>query len=165
MKQKLKNQFRADKFCSMVRRRYKKRFKKVMPFSDADVMREISLYLNEIMDEVIKGKKVILDKHSYIQVIGAPAVENKTYARLVSKGLIFNGKRISKITSIPRRRDIVYGIEYVNTITDKRIYFDPHKDFKKRLRKSLEETNTHYHIVTKNCNFLDGGEKVTKNRN
>lgn len=164
MKRKLKPQFQQDKFCDMVRRRYKRRFKKGIGVGNSEIMKEINLYLNEIIDEVIKGKKVIIDKHSYMQVIGTPAVENKVFSRLASKGLTLSTKgKVTTIKSIPRRKDIIYKIVYVNTITDKKIYFDAHPKFKERLKKSLNETNTHYKIVTGNGNFLESAGKVTKN--
>lgn len=166
MKRKLNNQFKQDKFCETVRRRYKRRFKKAIGIRDSEIMKEINSYLNEVMDEVIKGKKVILDKHSYMRVVGIPAVEHKAFARLAGKGLTLSTKgKVTTIKSIPRRKDFIYKIVYVNTITDKKIYFDAHPKFKEKLKKSLNETNTHYHIVTNGCNFLESAGKVTKNRN
>lgn len=145
MKRKLKNQFNQKDFCSAVRKRYRRRFKEGMNTSDAEIMKVIWEYLDDVKDKVIRGKKVNLDKHSYIQVIGKPALEHDGFKRLVSKGKILVGNTLKKADNLNQRRnDHVYGIEYVNAKSKEKIYFDPHPDFKKKVSIALRKSNNYY---------------------
>lgn len=164
-KRKLKNQFNQKDFCSVVRKRYKRRFKKGMNATDAEIMKVIWEYLDEVKEKVIKGKKVNFDKYSYMQVIGIPAIQHSTFGlRLSGKSLA--GNFIKKADNINHRRgDFVYGIKYVNEKSKEKIYFDAHPEFSKRVHKELVETNVYYHTVTKICNKKESDKKITKNCN
>lgn len=165
MKQKLKNQFNQKDFCSVVRKRYRRKFKQGMKATNSEIMKVIWDYLEEVKEKVIKGKKVNFDKHSYMQVTGIPAIEHPTLG-LRLKGKSLAGNFIKKADNINHRRgDFIYGIKYVNTKAKEKIYFDPHHKFSKRVHKELVETNVYYDIVTKNCNKKDNKEKITKNCN
>ncbi len=164
-KQKRNNQWQIPKFCQSVRKRYRRRFKKGVNASDGQIMKVINDLLEYVMDEVVKGKKVMLGKNSYIQVVGVPVLEHKSYVNLAKQGLILSRAGIRKAKELPRRKDFVYGIEYVNTMAKEKIYFDPHPSFSGRVHKALEQTNTYYHIVTKNCNKKDSEEKINKTCN
>lgn len=128
-------------------------------------MKVINDWLGYVMDEVIKGKKVMLDKYSYIRVVGVPVLEHKSYMNLAKQGLVVRKNGVLKAAGLPKRKDFVYGIEYVNTISKEKIYFDPHPSFSSRVHRTLEETNTYFHIVTESCNKNDNDKIITKNRN
>lgn len=162
-KPKRKNQFSADKFCQSVRKRYKRRFKKGVNATDGQIMKVIGDYLDYVIEQVVKGKKVILNKYSYIQVVGVPVLEHETYVNLSKKGLVLSRAGLRKAKELPKRKDFVYGIKYVNTISKEKIYFTPHPSFSAKVHKALQETNTYYHIVTENCNKKDNDKIITKN--
>lgn len=164
-KRKRKNQFNSPKFCQGVRKRYRKRFKKGVNASDGEIMKVIYDYLEYVMDEVIKGKKVMLGKHSYIQVVGVPVLEHASFVNLSKQGLVLSRAGIRKAKGLSRRKDFVYGIKYENTLSKEKIYFDPHPMFSMRVHKALEETNTYFHIVTKNCNKKDDDKIINKTCN
>lgn len=163
MKRKRKNQFQTDKFCKSVRKRYRKRFKKSISATNGEIMKCLGDILEWVMDEVVKGKKVVLNKYSYIQVIGVPILEHKSYMNLAKQGLAVGKNGVRKSAGLPRRKDFIYGIEYVNTISKEKIYFNPHPAFSGRVHKALEETNVYYHIVTKNSNKNNSDKIITKN--
>lgn len=165
MKRKRKNQFQQVKFCQFVRKRYRRRFKKGSNATDSEIMKVINDWLEYVMDEVIKGKKVMLNKNSYIQVVGIPVLEHKSYVNLTKKGLVLGRSGIRKATGLPRRKDFIYRIEYVNTMAKEKIYFDPHPDFSGKVHRALEQTNVYYHIVTKDCNKKENDKIITKNCN
>jgi hypothetical protein len=131
--------------------------------TDGEIMKVVDDFLEDVMDRVVAGKKVVLNKYSYIQVVGRPITENKAYMTLAKQGLAIGRNGVRKIAKISRRKDFVYKIEYVNTISKEKIYFEPHPDFSARVHKALEETNTYFD--TKTCNEFSVGEKITKNCN
>lgn len=159
-----RNQFHSSKFCQSVRKKYRRRFKKGVNASDGQIMKVIGDFLEYVMEEVVKGKKVVLNKYSYIQVVGVPVLEHKSYVNLAKQGLVLSRAGIRKAKELPRRKDFVYGIKYVNTISKEKIYFTPHPSFSARVHKALEETNTYYHITT-NCYENSNEEKITKTCN
>lgn len=146
---KRKNQFEAGKFCISVRKRYKRRFKKGMNATNAEIMKVINDSLQFWINEAVKGKKVILNKYSYIQVVGVPVLEHKSYVNLSKQGLVLSRAGLRKAKRLPKRKDFVYGIKYVNTISKEKIYFTPHPSFSAKVHKALQETNTYYHIESK----------------
>lgn len=144
---KQSNQFDQTKFCQSVRKRYRRRFKKGMNATDAEIMKVIKDYLSDTVDKVSKGKKVVFSKDSYMQVIGVPVLEHPTYKQMIGKGkYLVNGtfKKANNLNS--KRNDFVYGIEYVNTNTKEKIYFDPHPEFKRKVSKELRENNNYYQV-------------------
>ena len=128
-------------------------------------MKVINNYLSEVIDQVVKGKKVMFDKHSYMRVVGVPMMERSTFA-LRKVGKCIAGNYIKKADNMNTRRgDFTFHIEYVNDKSKQKIYFNAHPDFSRRVRMSLINTNTYYPIVTKDCNKKETDKKITKTCN
>lgn len=146
-KRKPSNQFKQGDFCKTVRKRYKRRFKATMKAKDSEIMKVINDWLEDTVELVANGKKVMFSKDSYMQVIGTPVMEHKTFKQMIGKGkYLVNGvmKKADNLNS--RRNDFVYGIEYVNPKTKEKIYFKPHYTFKAKVSKALRETNNYYTV-------------------
>ena len=141
------NQFKQDKFCQSVRKRYKKRFKKAMPYKDSEVMKVINEWLEETVEAVSQGKKVKLSKDSYMQVIGTKILEHKTYREVVGKGNYLTSNGMKKANNMnSKRNDAVYAITYVNPSSKEKIYFTAHPSFRKKVSDALRTNNNYYHV-------------------
>jgi len=140
------NQFKQDKFCQTVRKRYKRRFKKTMDCTDAEIMKVINEWLEETADAISRGKKVKLSKDSYMQVIGTPILEHKTYRNVVGKGNYLTSNGMKKANNMnSKRNDHVFAITYVNPNSKEQIYFTAHPSFKKKVSEELRTNNNYYH--------------------
>ncbi len=118
-----------------------------MNATDAEIMKVIKNALAFWVEQVARGKKVVFSKDSYMQVIGVPVLEHPTYKQMIGKGkYLVNGtfKKANNLNS--KRNDFVYGIEYINTNTKEKIYFDPHPEFKRKVSKELRENNNYYQV-------------------
>jgi hypothetical protein len=156
-----RNQFKQIDFCKTVRKRYKRRFKKGSNLTDAQIMKVIKEYLEEVKEQVISGKKVMFDKHSYMRVVGVPFLEHPSIG-LRKSGKYAVGNYIKKADNLSGRRgDFIFKIEYVNEKSKEKIYFNAHPDFSRKVRESIINTNTFYPIVTMKSNK----DKITKTCN
>lgn len=147
---KPKNQFNKDRFFELVRKRYKKRYGRTIGLRDSEIMSRVNIWIEGVINGVVNGKKVKLDKHSYIQVIGTPVLEDEGFKRIVGNGRYIAGGIVKKADNMNyKRNDVKYKIYYVNSLAKEKIYFEAHKDFKKRVHKALVETNNYYKICNK----------------
>ena len=142
-----RNQFDKKKFCQSTRKRFRKRYKKGIDATDGEIMRVINEWLESVIEEVVKGKKVKFDKHSYVQVVGVPSLEHKGFQAMIRRGKSNARGFIKKADNMNYRRgDFVFKIVYVNETAKEKMYFTAHKDFSSRVHKALIETNNYYEI-------------------
>ncbi len=102
----------------------------------------------EIIDELVRGKEVRIDKHSTIQVIGRPIKKGSSAYALMKKGLYVQNGFIKKIESVNYfRAGISYKIEYTNTLYKGNLYFNANTEFKKQIYKGLLNRANVYKII------------------
>lgn len=144
------NQFSQKHFIALTKKRFKKKFKKTVTATEINkVWKDWVQY--HIIDGVIDGDDVKIDKHSSIRIVGTPVLEDGTF-----KSLILNGRMVNRggvVTSPKRnikRKDFKYKIVYVNKLAkDKALYFKASPKFAKQVHEALINTNNYYPIITK----------------
>jgi hypothetical protein len=147
---KLNNQFSQKHFIALTKKRFKKKFKK--PISATDINKIWKDWVQyHIIDGVIDGDKVKIDKHSSIRIVGMPILDDNSF-----KGLIMSGRMINRGGSVtspkmnPKRKEFKYKIVYENKLAkDKALYFKASPKFAKQVHQALINTNNYYPIITK----------------
>lgn len=144
------NQFSQTHFIELTKKRFRKKFKKGISAREINKICKdwIQLY---IIDNVLDGQKVKIDKHSSIRVIGRPVLEDENFKSLIRKGKIMNrgGVLVDDNRSL-KRKDYKYKIVYENKLAkNKALYFKASASFSKQVHQSLINTNQYYPILTK----------------
>lgn len=140
------NDFDQAHFIKLTRRRFKKRFKKEIKASEINkIWKDFVQY--GIVQKVLKGDCVKIDKHSTIQVVGEKIEENSRFVNLLKKGLIIrqNGE-IKKVLNRGVRNDFKYKILYINRLAKGNLIFKANTEFKKQLVNTLNTTNNYFQI-------------------
>jgi len=131
-------------FVKLTQRRFRKKFKKNI--TSKDIKKICDSFIQSVIDEVILGDKVQIDKHSTCQVIGTPVLEDKRLKSLLLKGKSFSGAGIRTARFNSMRKDFKYKIVYENTLSKNRLFFEPHKNFSRQVHEAIINTNNYYRI-------------------
>jgi hypothetical protein len=136
------NQFDIRTVCKQSKYKLRKLGVKV---TNRQIKEVVNKWIEDLKKDVIAGKRVMIDKNSYIQVIGTPILKHKSAVKLIS-----NGKYVTRSGYVKpadnmnfKRNDFVYGIKYENK---NKLIFTPSKSFSKSVNHSLTNTNTYYHL-------------------
>lgn len=147
---KSNNQFNQTHFIKLTKKRFRKKFKKGISAREINkIWKDWVQY--HIIDGVIEGDKVKIDKHSSIRLVGMPILEDKTFKGLILSGRMINrGGVSSPIKRNIKRKDFKYKIVYENKLAkDKALYFKASPNFAKQVHLALINTNNYYPIITK----------------
>lgn len=126
-----------------IKKRYKKKFKRAIKTNE--IKKIWDNWINSITQEVIKGGEVKIDKHSSLEIIGIPIMDDKIF------GLLKKGKSIRRDGSMKnaefngRRQNVKYKIVYKNKLRSD-VRFKAHPDFAKLVHETIENTNNYYTI-------------------
>lgn len=138
-----KNDFDWVHFIAIVKKRHKKKFGK--PITATEIRKIIKTYLNWIIEKVIEGGQVRMDRHSTIEVIGVPVLEDKIFKILVKGKSIRRDGSIKNAEFGSKRRDFKYKITYRNKLNED-LHFNADQKFAKRVHEAIENTNNYYKI-------------------
>lgn len=147
---KLNNQFSQKHFIALTKKRFKKKFKK--PISATDINKIWKDWVQyHIIDGVIDGDKVKIDKHSSIRIVGMPILDDNSFKGLIMSGRMINrGGGVTSPKMNPKRKEFKYKIVYENKLAkDKALYFKASPNFAKQVHQALINTNNYYPIITK----------------
>jgi len=127
----------------MMRKRYKKRIE----LSKVD---EVWKDWVEIMivEPLLKGHKVNIDKHCTLEIVGSRVIDNKKVFNLLSNGIMVQGRMVKKAIKLNQtRKGLTYRIEMIdNNFKEGKLLFTAAPYIKKRVNESLKNTNTYYRI-------------------
>lgn len=145
-RQNSKNDFDQAHFVKLTKRRFKKRFKKNITATEINkIWKDFVQY--GIIQKVLKGDCVKIDKHSTIQVIGEKIEENSRFVNLLKQGLIVRQTGvIKKVLTRGVRNDFKYKIVYNNKLAKGKLIFNANANFKKQLVETLNTTNNYFQI-------------------
>lgn len=134
-------------FVRQTQKSFKKKFKKEIKSREIKKIWDTFLKV-KIIDPVVAGKLVKIDKNSTIQVIGKPIEEDKNFYQMLLRGKMVRRDGVIKMAERnPKRKDFIYKIVYKNkTREGKKLYFKADAAFSKQVRDSLNNTNTFYKI-------------------
>lgn len=139
------NNFDWDHFIKLTKKRFRKKFKKSI--STTEIKKIWDDFLEDVIERVLDGECVNIDRHSQIQVIGRPVMDDPRFMSLLMRGRTMRRNGTLKYAELsPMRRDFKYEIAYTNTLSKKPLYFKAHPKFAKRVHEAIENTNTYYKI-------------------
>lgn len=140
------NSLKWAEFVEMTQHKFKKRFKKkIKPAEIKEICDNWIKY--RILEELITGSKVQIDKYSTIQIIGVPVLEDKNFMRLLKKGKTRRRDGTLKTATLnPRRKDFKYWIEYTHSLAKRPIYFEADPKFSKAVHEAIVNQNHYYKI-------------------
>lgn len=139
------NQFKKPKFIRQCKQRSRKSLG-VTP-STKQINEVLKNWIEHyVIEQVVKGHEVKLDKHSTIEVIGKPVMDNKRAVSLFSNGRIVSKGRLKKNDGMGKmRKNHIYKIVYKNKLADgKNLHFNAHPIFRKKVNYALENTATYF---------------------
>ncbi len=145
-KPKRHNSLNWGKFVEQTQKRFKKRHGKHI--SSADIKKIWDDYVEKkIIAGVLAGNKVQIDKFSTIQLIGKPVEDDPKFYAMLRKGqMVRRDGAIVRAKIGQLRKDVKYKIIYTNTLGKEKIYFKADPKFARRVRESLNNTNTYYKV-------------------
>ena len=147
---KLNSQFNQKHFIALTKKRFKKKFKTTITATEINKMWKDWVQYH-IIDGVIDGDKVKIDKHSSIKIVGVPVLDDNSFKGLILSGRMVNRSGVaSPIKRNIKRKDFKYKIVYENKLAkDKALYFKASPKFAKQVHEALINTNNYYQIITK----------------
>ena len=102
-----------------------------------------------IVQPLLRGEKVQLDKHFSLEIVGQKLVNNKKAFSLMSKGYVaLTGGGVKKaILQDTTRHGLIYAIEMKESrFKEGILIFTADQKIKKRVSDALKNTNTYYRI-------------------
>lgn len=141
------NLFEWTHFIKLAKRRFKKRFKKSISPKEIKKMWDTWIQYR-IIDSVIQGGVIQIDKHSTIEIVGTPVLEDKRFFKMLMRGksTLRNGI-VKNATLNSRRRDYKFKIVYINKLAkDKDLYFQGVPKFSKQVHEAIVNQNYYYRI-------------------
>ena len=140
------NKFDQAHFVKLTKRRFKKKFGKEISATEINkIWKDYVQY--RIIQNVLKGDCVKIDKHSTIQVVGMPVVNDQNLVSLLSNGKIMRRDgTISKADLSHKRKYYKYKIVYKNKLAKGTLIFKASPMFKKQLVDTLNNTNIYFTI-------------------
>lgn len=139
--------FEWSHFITLAKRRFKKKYKKNIKATE---IKKIWLDWLEywIIEGVLNGNMVKIDRYSTIQIVGRSILEDKRVFKM-----LINGKSMGRNGTMKnaefgsKRRDFIYKIEYENSLAgDKKLYFKADRAFSRRVHEALLNNNIYYKI-------------------
>lgn len=145
-KRKRSNSLNWGDFVKQTQRRFKKKHGKHI--SSKDIKNIWDSWLEQkIIQGVLNGDEIQIDRYSTIQVVGTPIENDKRFYELLRKGKMRRRDGILVDSKLGLRKDYKYKIVYTNSIAgDKEVYFKADPRFARRVRESLNNTTTFYKI-------------------
>jgi len=143
-----KSKFNKPKLRRTCKKAIRVRFKKSISLSKVDaVWKDWVEYM--IVQPLLKGEKVQLDKHFSLEVVGQRIIDNKKAFNLMSRGYVaLSGGGIKKAElNDTTRYGLTYAIEMTETrFKEGKLIFTADQKIRERVSRALKTTNTYYRI-------------------
>jgi len=138
-----KNDFSWPHFIELTKKRHKKKFGKSI--TATEIRKITKKFISDLIDKVIEGGNVKINKHSSIEVVGTKILEDDIFKLLVKGKSLRRDGTMKNAEFNPRRKEFKYRIVYENSLNkDLRFKADP--KFAKRVHQALISTNNYYRI-------------------
>lgn len=140
------HEFNWNHFIEVAQERFKKRFKKNITPTQIRKIWDVWVK-HRIINKVIEGDCVIIDRHSSIQLIGTPILEDKRFFAMLLRGRMSMRDGTAKIAERhQKRKDYKFKIVYKNDTAKGKLFFKAIPSFSKAAHESIINTNTYYKI-------------------